>query len=129
MDGSGYLPLETVQLTDAVISNLTSLSLTNISLFDFGDINASTTATKRTAPGECKTFPGDAAWPSDLVWDVLDLLVGGALIKTVPLASPCYDSWGNYDANECAYVTEQWQEPTIQYVATLIMIRALSTLS
>lgn len=114
VDQSSYLPAETLQLTDAVISNLTSLSLTNISLFDFGDGNSSTT--RRTSVAECKTFLGDSEWPTDLTWDVFDLLTGGALIKTVPLASSCYHTWGNYDAEKCAYVTEQWTVSTLQYV-------------
>lgn len=85
--------------------------MTNISLFDFADESSTG---KRTAAGECKTFPGDASWPDDIVWNVLDLLSGGALIKTIPLASPCYDGWGNYDAATCAYVTEQWTNSSFQ---------------
>lgn len=113
----GYSPAETLQLTDAVIFNLTSLSLTNISLFNFGD--SGTTDTKSTAAAataECKTFPGDAAWPDESTWDVLNLLTGEALIKTVPLASPCYDDWGNYDADECAFLNDQWTNSSLQYV-------------
>lgn len=119
MDNDNYLPAETLQLTDAVVSNLTSLSLTNISLFNFGD--SSSTDTERTAAAaaaataECKAFPGDAAWPDESTWDVLNLLTGEALIKTVPLASPCYDDWGNYDADECAFLNEQWTNSSLQY--------------
>lgn len=118
MDNDSYFPAENLQLTDAVISNLTSLSLTNISLFDFGDSNSTSTksAAAAAAAAECKTFPGDAAWPDESTWDVLNLLTGEALIKTVPLASPCYDNWGNYDAVECAYLNEQWTNSSLQYV-------------
>lgn len=114
-----YLPAETLQLTDAVISNLTSLSLTNISLFNFGDsgsTNTKRTAAAAAADAECKTFPGDAAWPDESTWGVLNLLTGEALIKTVPLASPCYNDWGNYDADECAFLNEQWTNSSLQYV-------------
>lgn len=127
MDDSDYLPAEAVQLTDAVISNLTSLALTNISLFNFGDTISS--QTKRNDAAQCKTFPGDAAWPIDLIWDIFDLLTGGALIKTIPLASPCYDNWGNYDAEECAYVTEQWTVSTIQYVVLFTHTTAMFKLT
>ncbi|KAJ4416694.1 hypothetical protein N0V82_006603 [Gnomoniopsis sp. IMI 355080] len=113
VNNSNHLPAETLQLTDAVIANLTSLSLTNISLFDFGD--SSSTAPKRAAAAECKTFPGDSGWPADLTWDVLNLMTGEALIKTVPLASPCYDDWGKYDVDECAYVTNQWTNSSLHY--------------
>lgn len=112
VNDSSYLPAETLQLTDAAIANLTSLSLTNISLFEFGD--SSSTASKRAATGECKIFPGDSEWPADSTWDVLNLLTGEALIKTVPLASPCYDDWGNYNADECAYLTDQWTNSSLQ---------------
>lgn len=105
------LAAENLQLTDAVISNLTNLAVTNISLFGFADESA---PSKRAVAGECKTFPGDASWPDDVVWNVFDLLAGGALIETVPLASPCYDSWGNYDAETCAYITDQWSNSSLQ---------------
>lgn len=105
-----YLPGESYQLTDAVIANLTALSLTNISLFDF----ASNASILRRADSDCKTFPGDFLWPNEPLWALLDLLTGGALIKTVPLASPCFDTWGNYDAVECARVDEQWTNSSMQ---------------
>lgn len=107
-----------------MLANLTSLVLSNVSLFDFAD-GASTTS-KRAAATGCKTFPGDASWPSDLIWDVFDLLTGGALIKTVPLASPCYDNWGNYDAVECAYLLDQWTNSSLQYVLPPGTRRSLS---
>lgn len=92
-------------LTDAVLANLTALSLSNISLFSFSSRD---TLSKRAASAECKTYPGDVLWPNELIWTVFYLLTGKALIKDVPLASVCYDSWGTYDADECAYITEQW---------------------
>lgn len=107
------LAAESIQLTEAVISNLTELAVTNISLFGFA--NESVPESKRAvSAGECRTFPGDASWPVDVVWKVFDLLTGGALIETVPLASPCYDSWGNYDADTCAHITEQWTNSSLQ---------------
>lgn len=116
VDTGSYLPAETLQLTDAVITNLSSLSLSEIALFAFADSNTTTTKRATASSDDCKSFPGDSSWPADLAWDVLDLLTGGALIKTVPLASPCYHDWGNYDATECAYITEQWTNSSFQYV-------------
>lgn len=92
-------------LTDAVLANLTALGLSNISLFSFASKDI---LSERVASEECKTYPGDEVWPDENIWTVLDLLTGNALIKDVPLASVCYDSWDNYDADECAYITEQW---------------------
>ncbi|ORY59448.1 uncharacterized protein BCR38DRAFT_351380 [Pseudomassariella vexata] len=109
---SGLLDEETSQLTDAVLANLTDLSLTNISLFAFAD--SITSKKDRRAPSEsCKTYPGDASWPNNMTWGMLDLLTGGALIKTVPIASPCYNNWGNYDAARCKYVTDKFSNVSL----------------
>lgn len=98
-------------LTDAVISNLTQLSLTNISLFDFATSNSD--AARRSVSGQCKTHPGDELFPDATIWDVFNLLLGGALIKDVPLSSVCYDTWDNYDAAQCEYITEQWSNVSL----------------
>jgi hypothetical protein len=112
VDSATYSAAETQQLTDDVLANLTSLELSNITLFGFGSTNDSTSS-KRSS-WSCKTVPGSALWPIGIVWDVFDLLLGGALIKTVPLASPCYDDWGNYNEAECAVITDQWTNSTLQ---------------
>lgn len=92
-------------LTDTVLANLTAEGISNISLFEF---TSDSPSQKRAALGRCKTAPGDFLWPVRKIWGLLNLLTGGAIIQNVPLASVCYDSWGNYDADECARVTEQW---------------------
>lgn len=99
---------EAFQLTDAVLANLTALHLSNISLFGFGDDSASTTNRRPISSGTCKTYPGDALWPSDDLWDIFDFLLGGALIKTKPVASPCYDEFGNYNESQCAWLNSNW---------------------
>ncbi|KAB5532765.1 FAD binding domain-containing protein [Coniochaeta sp. 2T2.1] len=98
-------PAETAQLTDDVLANLTSLQLSNISLFGF---DAPETGNAKRAFSKCKTYPGDFLWPIDLVWTVFDLLTGGALIKTKPFASPCYNNFGNYNAAKCANIDANW---------------------
>ncbi|KAK8033662.1 FAD-binding domain-containing protein [Apiospora marii] len=94
---------ETLQLTDDVIANLTSLNLSNITAFQFDS-----RSDERGPLGKCKTYPGDLFWPSDSLWNVFDLLLGGALIKTIPYASPCYTSFGDYNAKECQSITDNW---------------------
>ncbi|KAF2790845.1 6-hydroxy-D-nicotine oxidase [Melanomma pulvis-pyrius CBS 109.77] len=56
---------------------------------------------------ECKCFPGDACWPSEREWITFNTTVGGRLIKTVPLGSPCHDP--HYDAALCDALTSQWK--------------------
>ncbi|KAH7008310.1 hypothetical protein EDB80DRAFT_433821 [Ilyonectria destructans] len=98
---------ETIQLTDAVLANLTDLELSHIDLFQFDD-DSEGTVKRRSAFGNCKTAPGDALFPSSSVWKVFSLLTGGAVQKTVPFASVCYHNFGNYDAAECAYISNNW---------------------
>lgn len=64
--------------------------------------------------GECKVFPGDAAWPSPEEWDAFDELLDGALLKTVPIAAPCYQNWGVYDAGKCEALIGNWTSPYTQ---------------
>ncbi|KAI1859837.1 hypothetical protein JX265_010286 [Neoarthrinium moseri] len=64
-----------------------------------------------TASGGCKVFPGDAAWPSSDEWNALDDALGGALIKTVPLAAPCYREWEVYNAAKCEAIVANWTNP------------------
>lgn len=105
---------ETLQLTDDVLANLTSLQLSNVSLFSF-DTNMA--AKRNRSSSGCKTYPGDLLWPTSLVWDVFDLVLGGALIKTKPFASSCYDDFGNYNAAQCATVTNNWSNDSyLSYV-------------
>lgn len=103
-DPFGY---ETLQLTTERLAELSASASFNLSLFEF-ESNSSSQVTKRSASGSCKTAPGDWLWPSAFVWEIFDLLLGGALVKTVPLASPCYHNWGNYDADLCSLVTANW---------------------
>ncbi|KAH1499829.1 hypothetical protein KXV92_002209 [Aspergillus fumigatus] len=71
------LPAETLQLTDAVLVNLSFAIQKQTQLFAIGN-NASVSRT----------------------WELFDLLLGGALVKTVPLAASCYSAWSEYDAAE-----------------------------
>lgn len=115
---ASWFAYETLQLTDEVIANLSASGNVNASLIDFGALDDSS-SNKRSSlsSGQCKTAPGDARWPSTTVWDSLNSLLGNALIKTIPLASPCYFDWGNYDADLCAVITANWSDWSyMQYV-------------
>ncbi|KAH8652522.1 hypothetical protein BX600DRAFT_418016 [Xylariales sp. PMI_506] len=54
----------------------------------------------------CKCFPGDSCWPSRSEWNALNKAVGGRLVATVPLGTPCHDP--NYDEATCEYLQSQW---------------------
>ncbi|KAF3762614.1 FAD-binding domain-containing protein [Cryphonectria parasitica EP155] len=59
----------------------------------------------------CKCYPGDSCWPSETQWSSLNSTVGGRLVATIPLGSPCHDPY--YDEEECAYLQSQWLLPGI----------------
>ncbi|RDW88457.1 FAD binding protein-1 [Coleophoma cylindrospora] len=103
---------EAYQLTEGVLDHVSAV-LHNESLasyFSFG----STNTTNATGPAHaCKLLPGDQAWPSQRVWSVFDMLLGGTLIKTVPLAAPCYEDWPEYNATECTTITNGWGDSDV----------------
>ncbi|EHA25629.1 hypothetical protein ASPNIDRAFT_43953 [Aspergillus niger ATCC 1015] len=104
-----FFASEIHQLTDGVLAGLQASLGNSTALFEFGH----NTSTKSLSSGECKVFPSDAAWPSDSTWSLFDQLLGGALIKTVPLAASCYPSWSEYNKTECDYVSDEW---TVSYL-------------
>jgi hypothetical protein len=93
-----------------VIANLTKLELSHIELFRFDD---ESTARVQKRAAQCKTYPGDALYPSETVWKVFDILTGGGLIKTVPYGSACYKG-EHYDARKCQFLLDNWNQSTTQ---------------
>ncbi|KAH7134114.1 isoamyl alcohol oxidase [Dactylonectria macrodidyma] len=64
----------------------------------------------------CKTFPGDKAWPTKAAWKAFNATVGGRLIETVPLGSPCHGS--TFDNATCEYLKSQWQYEEVHYTSS-----------
>jgi hypothetical protein len=95
------------QFTDAVLANLMSMKLSNASFFEFGPSG------KVFSNGMCKTYPGDAAWPTTDTWNVLNLVTGGALFDTVPIGAVCYQG-KHYNAAECQALLDNWSDPYYQ---------------
>ncbi|KAK8101282.1 hypothetical protein PG999_011656 [Apiospora kogelbergensis] len=62
-------------------------------------------------PGECRTFPGDSSWPLESEWSELNDLLGGSLIRTVPIAAPCYKDWDVYNKEQCDIVSDRFSDP------------------
>lgn len=108
-------PAETIQLTNEVLADLSSnIRNANVSdVFKFADHYTDSTLSKKISRS-CKVMPGDVSWPSNLLWDIFDTLLGKRLIKTVPLAAYCYPDWPEYDADKCTSITSQWAVSNLQ---------------
>jgi hypothetical protein len=106
---TGY---ESLQLTDDVLANLTDLQLSNISLFYFDDASDAEKRSVVSGP-QCKVLPGDLFYPNKVLWKLLDILSGGALIKTVPLGSACYQG-EHYDEAKCEFLVNNWNDSDTQ---------------
>lgn len=48
--------------------------------------------------------------PQKLLWGLFGLLLGGALEKVIPIASPCYkkSESNNYDVARCEYLVKNF---------------------
>ncbi|KAI4650735.1 hypothetical protein J4E93_003092 [Alternaria ventricosa] len=119
------LPLfesETIQLTDNVVAALRqNPELADYaSLVEFGD-GANSTLSVRARRARralrCKTMPGDDLYPSQAAWADFDQLLGSALEKIIPIASPCYKNseYNNYDAAKCANLVKNFDAEEIYY--------------
>jgi hypothetical protein len=117
--GARLQEAETLQLTDAVIERLvTEQGVSEYAeYFAFDDSTAASDArVRRTASASCKTFPGDSEWPKEIVWDIFNVLLGGALIPTKPIAASCYDSkWGKKDGAKCTEVANKFTDPLFHH--------------
>ncbi|KAF5026999.1 hypothetical protein F66182_873 [Fusarium sp. NRRL 66182] len=105
-----YLAEEKFQLTDASLTHLADVDPEHAPLF-----YPENTVDKRSlgSSAKCKNFPGDALWPSDSIWRLLDLFTGGALIKTVPIGASCYNNLGAYDKARCSHIIDQWSNSSL----------------
>ncbi|KAK0111243.1 hypothetical protein ONS95_001616 [Cadophora gregata] len=113
VDSTGHVPLfnfETLQLTE---EGLSQLDKNTSALFQFDNSDEATDELERRSSRSCKVFPGDFLWPSDIFWDIFNWVLGNdALIKTVPLASPCYNG-AYYNAAKCATLYANWTNSII----------------
>ncbi|KAB8204083.1 hypothetical protein BDV34DRAFT_198156 [Aspergillus parasiticus] len=70
---------------------------------------AALTSTAFADDSNCYCLPGDSCWPSTSSWESLNSTVGGRLVATVPIGSPCHDP--TYDAAACAALKSNWTTP------------------
>ncbi|KAI1338181.1 FAD binding domain-containing protein [Xylariaceae sp. FL0016] len=73
-------------------------------------------AVRNSLSQSCRSIPGDASWPSPSQWDSLNQTVGGKLIATTPIASPCHTTLYNqenpgFDEEQCAALRDVWYYP------------------
>ncbi|KAH0428412.1 isoamyl alcohol [Colletotrichum camelliae] len=61
-----------------------------------------------SADSFCKTTPFDATWPTTEDWNGLNQSLAGALIKTRPAASSCYEGNPFSSTLSCEEVDEDW---------------------
>ncbi|KAJ5847404.1 hypothetical protein N7455_011361 [Penicillium solitum] len=57
----------------------------------------------------CHCLPSDSCWPAPSAWASLNSTVGGRLVATVPIGSPCHEP--NYNAAACAALKTSWNNP------------------
>ncbi|KAM4066443.1 FAD binding domain-containing protein [Hirsutella rhossiliensis] len=60
---------------------------------------------------KCKCLPQDSCWPRPNEWTRLNSTVGGRLVATVPLGSPCHDP--QYDEGACEALRKDWLFPVV----------------
>ncbi|XEU96104.1 hypothetical protein FSHL1_001389 [Fusarium sambucinum] len=107
-----YLAEEKFQLTASSARDLKNLDSQHAPLF-YPEIESNGQSLGLHARNKCKTFPGDSLWPSDSVWKLLNLITGGALIKTIPVGATCYNSIGVYDEARCNHIINQWSKSSL----------------
>jgi hypothetical protein len=88
---------------------ITSISFVLLCL----QVNALSPAQRREEPAtsyspsySCKCYEGDKCWPSVSAWDALNSTVGGRLVKFVPHAAVCHNTFEGESTFNAAGCTE-----------------------
>ncbi|KAJ5082232.1 hypothetical protein N7532_011275 [Penicillium argentinense] len=68
------------------------------------------------AAESCHCLPTESCWPAASAWASLNSTVGGRLVATVPIGSPCHAP--NYDAVACATLRANWTEPQVHLASS-----------
>ncbi|KAJ5631142.1 FAD binding domain protein [Penicillium longicatenatum] len=69
-------------------------------------------STTAFANSKCKATPNDSTWPSIQDWETLNQTIRGALIKTAPAPSSCYEGNPFNSSTNCSDVTKYWPYAT-----------------
>ncbi|PQE07309.1 FAD binding domain-containing protein [Rutstroemia sp. NJR-2017a WRK4] len=58
---------------------------------------------------QCRCLPSQSCWPSASDWSRFNHTLGGKLVATVPIGSPCHsDKFESYNATQCAELQSVW---------------------
>ncbi|RDA89422.1 hypothetical protein CP532_6241 [Ophiocordyceps camponoti-leonardi (nom. inval.)] len=87
---------------------------TLLSVFSYALVVASGGASA-LSDTNCKCYPGDDCWPHADVWAQLNETVGGRLVATIPLGSPCHDP--HYDEGLCSSLRRRWHDPAVHHAS------------
>lgn len=106
-------------LTDSPVIDDTSL-IENLFAPVVNTTDNSTLVVARNNNG-CKCYPGQWCWPTQIAWDLLNLTLSGQLIKYVPAAAPCHNTFegkSTYNENQCAVINgpNGWVTEEFQYI-------------
>ena len=115
------LPLEARETaTPGVVLPITSTVLTEPDVAEYpeqmgfgDDLYGVEAATERRDSNSCRYIPGDAKWPSDSDWSVLESFVGKCLVKPDPFGKVCFPG-SAYDAGKCATVIAEFTNSDLQ---------------
>ncbi|KAH3945651.1 hypothetical protein HBH70_122520 [Parastagonospora nodorum] len=111
--GVDLFPFEAVQFTEEVLERASTQSNSHVNITGLFGFDDNTDIHLEHLSGTCKVFPGDQNYPDALVWSEFDHLLGNALIETTPVAAPCYQSSGMYDALKCADISARFTTPDL----------------
>ncbi|KAJ5221507.1 FAD binding domain protein [Penicillium citrinum] len=89
------------------------LALNNLKIGVFLGLAAIAPAIGASESSSCRCLPGDDCWPSVSTWNAFNQSVGGRLVATVPLATPCHVP--SYNEEECAALKKSWELPEEHY--------------
>lgn len=89
-------PFETIRLARSDIGNFSAIQ--------FGNLDHA--RSHGGATPQCRAFPGSEDWPTEADWKQLNISLGGALLRPIPLGSVCYEG-PNHNASTCSYLVNQ----------------------
>lgn len=61
-----------------------------------------------TSAQQCKTYPGEAAWPNATTWQALNETVSGRLTAPLALGAVCHRQTGSFNNDSCNTLSTQW---------------------